>query len=75
MRFRPACFLLSLLVFVGTATAQDTPRRDPQALAAVQQSLATMGTTVPRDSVPTGSITIVEGLHRCLEWAFAGNRN
>jgi hypothetical protein len=61
MRFRPACFFLALLVFAGTTVAQDAPRRDPQALAVLEQSLAVMGATVASDSVSSGSVTSFVG--------------
>jgi hypothetical protein len=35
--------------------------RDPQAVAALQQSVAAMGSTVPSDSVASGTVTIIAG--------------
>jgi hypothetical protein len=82
MRFRPACFLLSLLVFVSAAVAQDPPRRDPQALVVLQHAAASMGVArlaSVQDSVveataslpgrqPEGTITIKTKGNDRMRW-------
>jgi hypothetical protein len=57
MRFRPVCHFLFWLAFVNAAAAQDPPRRDPQALAVLQQSLLVMGGSVPTDSLAVGALS------------------
>jgi hypothetical protein len=44
-----------------TQTTAQTPARDPQAIAVLQQSVVAMGTTTPSDSTATGTITTVAG--------------
>ena len=46
--------------FAQTQTSNQTPERDPQALAVMQQSLASMGTP-PADSTAAGTITTTAG--------------
>jgi outer membrane lipoprotein-sorting protein len=67
---RSSCFalLLVFVIVVVSATAQQTsttpsqtPQRDSQAVALLQQAIATMATTVPTDSSATGTVTVVEG--------------
>jgi hypothetical protein len=58
--------LCSLFVALGFCTFsiaqnQTPPRRDPQALAALQQAIAAMGGSVPSDSTATGTITTTAG--------------
>jgi hypothetical protein len=65
MRFRPACFFLSLLVFVSAAVAQDPPRRDPEAIAVIEKAVASMGGTAAAasvtDTIVTGTIAPASG--------------
>jgi hypothetical protein len=44
-----------------TQTAVQTPSKDPQAIAVLQQSVVAMGTTTPSDSTASGTITTVAG--------------
>jgi hypothetical protein len=58
--------LCSLLVALGFSTfsiaqSQAPPPRDPQALAALQQAITAMGSSVPSDSTATGTITTTAG--------------
>jgi hypothetical protein len=65
MRFRPACFFLTLLVLVNVAAFEDQPRRDPQAVAVLQQAVAVLGGEAAyaqvRDAVTTGMIGAAPG--------------
>jgi hypothetical protein len=68
MRSSCFAFLLVFVIAVVSATAQQsstttaqTPQRDTQAVALLQQAIATMATTVPTDSSATGTVTVVEG--------------
>lgn len=58
---RPVLLFVSILVLSRGLAAQQTPQRDAQAVAILQQSLVAMGGTVPTDSVATGTITVVAG--------------
>ena len=64
---RFACIPVLVLAVVS-ATAQQTssppaqtPQRDTQAIAILQQSVAAMANTAPTDSTATGTVTVVEG--------------
>lgn len=61
----PLRFLLLVLVLLGIpdcALAQSLAvERDPRAVAVLQQSLARLGSMIPRDLVATGSVEITEG--------------
>jgi len=52
--------VLVLLLTPSLATAQSPAPRDQRAIAALQQSLATMG-SVPADSIAVGTLTFVAG--------------
>ena len=62
MRFRQCVLfvLFGLLCSLPLAAQQPVPR-DPRVLGILVQSLATMGGTVPRDSVATGTVVLVAG--------------
>jgi len=63
----PALVFAALLTFPlfaqqsQPASAQAVFQRDPQAVAAFQQSIAAMGGNVPTDSTATGTVTITAG--------------
>jgi hypothetical protein len=67
MRFVGFGLLLHLSFLSMSVSAQQAvqpapqPTRDPQAVATLQQSIAAMGSTVPSDSVATGTVTVVAG--------------
>ena len=64
MRFPRFAFLALFALIAQFASAQQTAttvQRDPQALSALQQSIAAMGNTAPSDSTATGTITTVAG--------------
>jgi len=62
MRLPRVLFLfLSLLLIAFPLFAQQTPPRDLQAVALLQQSARAMGGSVPSDSVATGAVVLVEG--------------
>jgi hypothetical protein len=60
-------FLVSFPFLSGFVAAQESsaptqaPQRDPQAVAVLQQAVATMATSTPADSSATGTLTVVEG--------------
>lgn len=61
-------FAALILSFPNVAASQHassptapSPRRDPQALAVLQSSVAAMGNTLPADSTATGNVTITAG--------------
>lgn len=61
-----ASFLFALLFLTSVSQAQqssawNTPTRDPQAIALLQESVAAMATSAPSDSTATGTITVTEG--------------
>jgi hypothetical protein len=58
-----AILLLVLLPFsiITQTQTSSTPSRDPQAVAIVQQSLATMSQSTPSDSTASGTVTLVAG--------------
>lgn len=63
----PALFFAALLTFPlfaqqsQPASTQVVVQRDPQAVAALQQSISAMGGNVPSDSTATGTVTITAG--------------
>jgi hypothetical protein len=62
---RSVCLFLSLLIFVNVAAVEDQPRRDPQAVAVLQQAVAALGGEAAyaqvRDAVTTGMIGAAPG--------------
>lgn len=58
---RLASLFISILLFASLFAAQQPPQRDPQAVAILQQALAAMGGSVPKDSVATGTVILVAG--------------
>ena len=66
---RMCSMLLSLLFSVAPLGAQSTstqatptpPTRDPQALAVLKNTLAALGSTLPADSIATGTVTAIAG--------------
>jgi len=58
---RPRAVLFSVLALATSTVTQQTPPRDPQAVAVLQRSLAVMGGTIPADSMATGSVVLEEG--------------
>jgi outer membrane lipoprotein-sorting protein len=68
MRRSRFALLFALVLAALAATAQQssppatqTPQRDAQAVAILQQSVAAMASTVPSDSSATGTVTVIEG--------------
>jgi hypothetical protein len=69
MRSSLSALLFAFVLAALSATAQQSssppaqaaPQRDPQAIALLQQTIATMATTAPTDSSASGSVTVVEG--------------
>ncbi len=57
---RPASLLVCSLLIPASVPAQPPPR-DPRAVVLLQQSYVTMGGVLPRDSLATGTVTLVEG--------------
>lgn len=62
MHTRRVVFTVGLgITFCAAANAQTTPARDPTAIALLQSSIAAMATSVPADSVASGTVQIVAG--------------
>jgi hypothetical protein len=68
MRIPRFAFLLAFVLVIVSATAQlpspmtaQSPQRDQQAIAMLQQSIAAMANGIPTDSSATGTVTVVEG--------------
>lgn len=56
------CFGMTLQIAAAhTQTIVQTPSKDPQAIAVLQQSVVAMGASAPSDSTATGTITTVAG--------------
>lgn len=57
-----SCLLPTILAAQQSSPpATQTPQRDPQAIALLQQTVAAMASSIPTDSSATGAVTIVEG--------------